>query len=84
MNDQIDASYINSESDEDQFERFKESKNQKEVIDARNKVEAGINQASNNLKDQLEDVRILKQFVQNQRREIHEQNLLDKVLGTKN
>ena len=63
MHDKINSSYVNSESDGDVEAIFKETKNQKEVIDARNKVEAGLNKASDNLKDQLEDVRILKQFV---------------------
>ena len=63
MHDKINSSYVNSESDGDVEAIPKETKNQKEVIDARNKVEAGLNKASDNLKDQLEDVRILKQFV---------------------
>ena len=63
MHDKMNSSRVSSESDGDVEEIFKETTKQKEVIDARNKVEAGLNKASENLKDQLEDVRILKQFV---------------------
>ena len=43
MNDNLEAPDIHSESDEDAFERIKETENWNEALDARNKVEAGIN-----------------------------------------
>ena len=51
MNDKMNSSRVSSESDGDVEEIFKETTKQKEVIDARNKVEAGLNKASENLKD---------------------------------